>query len=355
MPRLRKPPKPTTHNADLGHLPTALTPRTAEKRWVVWKWTWRDKEGRWDKPPLQACNPKLAAKSNDSSTWGNYADAIAAVTAGRADGIGYMLADDNLGAVDLDHCVDLATGKIHAWAKREIDAANGAYVEVTVSGRGLRILGLGEGGELGRKWKILNATNGAAIEIYRRTNRYITISGKQILGGAELPNIDAVLDDIARRYDDAQTSKTTKSTIQHTWHSAELNNLIQNGAPKGTRSEIFAKVVWALANDGCTLGEIIQTLVAHPNGIAAKYTGRLEREVERCYRKWTIQTQSQPLRTKNPSGRIRQKNMNPSAHTAMHERLSWRWGSSADTTNSMTERWSVVILSISGLVSYPMR
>jgi hypothetical protein len=100
-----------------------------------------------------------------------------------------MLADDDLGAVDLDHCHDPKTGAIDAWAQKEIDAANGAYVEVTVSSRGLRILGVVAGGELGRKWKIPNTTTGATIEVYTRTNRYVRIRGAQKSGGAELPHM----------------------------------------------------------------------------------------------------------------------------------------------------------------------
>jgi hypothetical protein len=56
-----------------------------------------------------------------------------------------MLADDDLDAVDLDHCRDPHTGEVAEWAQAEIDAAN-SYAEVTVSGMGLRILGIGSGG-----------------------------------------------------------------------------------------------------------------------------------------------------------------------------------------------------------------
>jgi hypothetical protein len=49
---------------------------------------------------------------------------------------------------------------------------------------------------------------------------------------------------------------------------------------------MFAKVVWSLASSGETPKQITQKLAAHPSGIAAKYDGRLDREVERCYRKW---------------------------------------------------------------------
>jgi hypothetical protein len=283
------PAKPATIG-DPGNLPAALRPKTQQKRWVCWRWTWHEDKGRWDKPPLQACNPDLPAKSNDPTTWGGYTDAIAAVAAGKADGIGYMLADDELDAVDLDHCHDPETGTIDAWAQKEIDTANGAYVEVTVSGQGLRILGVGAGGELGRKWKIPNTTNGAAIEVYRRTNRYITISGAQISGGAELTDIDGVLDDIARRFD-TEKSQKPKPAIGLIEHGADIDALIATGAPPGIRSEMFAKVVWALATAGYSLDEIQGKLAAHPDGIASKYSGRLEKEVERCFRKWS---------TKNP-------------------------------------------------------
>jgi hypothetical protein len=33
--------KPKTHCGDLAHLPAALAPLTAERRWVVWPWELR--------------------------------------------------------------------------------------------------------------------------------------------------------------------------------------------------------------------------------------------------------------------------------------------------------------------------
>jgi hypothetical protein len=298
MPILR-PPKPATHNADLTNLPIALHSRTQERRWGVWSWRWTGK--KWDKPPLQACNPGRFAKSDDPTTWANYTDATAVVAAGRADGIGYMLADSDLNAVDLDHCRDPQTSEIDAWAQTEIDAAN-SYVEVTVSGTGLRILGIGSGGELHRKFKIPGTTNGAAIEVYRATNRYITITGAEISVGAELIDIDAVLDRIVERYTAPNTSISAKNSTNMSigadlrTHSADIDDLIRNGAPHGRRSEAFAKVVWALAAHGHSLEAIRQTLAANPNGIAGKYIDRLDREAERCYRKWLIANVRRPAK-----------------------------------------------------------
>ena len=51
---------------------------------------------------------------------------------------------------------------------------------------------------------------------------------------------------------------------------------------------MFSRVVWALATAGYSLDEIQGKLAAHPDAIASKYSGRLEKEVERCLRKWSI-------------------------------------------------------------------
>jgi primase-polymerase (primpol)-like protein len=171
------PPKPRTYTGNLQNLPKALLPLTEHPRWVCWSWELRD--GKWTKPPR---NPNTLdfAKSNAAATWGSYPDAVAMVEQGGADGIGFMLNGSDIGAGDLDHCCDPETGEIDDWARQAIAAANGAYVEITPSGTGLRILGTVSGSALHRKFKIPNTTNGAAqIETYRKTARFITITGAQ--------------------------------------------------------------------------------------------------------------------------------------------------------------------------------
>ncbi len=132
MPRSRPLPKPETHNGDLRNLPLALQPLTQFKRFVAWRWEWRQKEFKWTKPPRQPLTLDYG-KSNDPGTWGDYLDAVAAVEAGKADGIGLMLHGLKLGAADLDHCRDLLTGKIEPWAQAQIDSADGIYIEVSPS------------------------------------------------------------------------------------------------------------------------------------------------------------------------------------------------------------------------------
>ena len=93
--------KPHTYVADITQLPKALQHLTTLKRWVVWKWEPRTKKNGVEectKPPYQCAYPNTPAKSNNLSTWGMYEAAIAAVAAGLADGIGFMLKDCEVAA-----------------------------------------------------------------------------------------------------------------------------------------------------------------------------------------------------------------------------------------------------------------
>jgi primase-polymerase (primpol)-like protein len=182
--------KPKTFCGNLAHLPQALQPLTEQKRWVVWPWELRKGNSgkeKWTKPPRQARNPAYNARSNDPDTWGTYDEAVAAVAAGNADGIGYMLLGSGIGAIDLDHVAeDGDSGKLKRWAEQLQAEANGAYQEVTVSGGGLRIVGTASGPDVQRKFTFDRQT-GAGIELYRNTARYITVSGLEVGDCAELP------------------------------------------------------------------------------------------------------------------------------------------------------------------------
>src|SRR5262249_18061381 len=70
-------------------------------------------------------------------------------------------------------------------------------------------------------------------------------------------------------------------------------DLIKNGAPKGSRSDLFHSVVGHLCAQGLSEEEIFKKFKAHPNGIGAKFVGRLDKEVRRSYRKWQKQKQAQ--------------------------------------------------------------
>jgi hypothetical protein len=234
--------KPRTFNGDLEKLPVALERLTAEQRWLVWRWEQRrkksDEEVKWTKPPYMARFPKKHAMSNNPETWGTYADAIKAVKAGDADGIGFALLGSDVGAIDLDKCRDAATGEVADWAEELHAEAGEAYHEVTVSGEGTRILGTANGPENHHRF---NLGDGAGIETFRNAARYITISGNERGKCAGLP-LDDLIDALVARFKERkgrQKDRSPRSPETFDFNSAgpqsrDYDDLIRNGAPDGS-------------------------------------------------------------------------------------------------------------------------
>ena len=118
------------------------------------------------------------------------------------DGIGFALLGTPFDVVDLDHCLDSETGQPDTWAQVWLEQANGAYIERTPSGEGLRIITSSSPGakKLHRKWSVPDAREKAAIEIYRNCERYITVTGAQVGDCKKLPPSD-LLERIRAHYD----------------------------------------------------------------------------------------------------------------------------------------------------------
>jgi hypothetical protein len=267
------PDKPKTFCADLARLPSVLKPLTKQKRWLVWRWTWNG--SKWDKPPYQSKNLRKKAASNKPATWSSYAAAVKAVKDGKADGIGYVLTKSKIAAADLDDCRDPESGKLTPWAAQMVAEAQaiGAYVEVTVSGTGLRIIGLTVTGESFPK---LRLQDGGAIELYRRAIRYITISGLQIGNILKLPNIDALLNRTYQRYKPEYKSSNGKSDRKYPPASlAEIQAALD--ATPSDDYDVWFQVGCALCNelgeDGCDVFEAWSKK-------SAKY------EARQCANKW---------------------------------------------------------------------
>jgi hypothetical protein len=179
--------KPQTYNGDLGKLPAALEHLREQKAWVCWCWWWNGK--KWTKPPRRSNDPECNASSSDPDTWGTYERAVAQVHAGKADGIGFALKGRDIGGIDLDHCRDPETGAIDPRASEYLHRFPNAYVEATVSGKGLRILGTSTLASFAPKFKLPNEGNGAAVELFSNSNHYLTLSCNEITHCATLPPI----------------------------------------------------------------------------------------------------------------------------------------------------------------------
>jgi putative DNA primase/helicase len=164
---------PKTHSGDLADLPAALNPLIVRDQWVSWRWIRNGQ--KWTKPPFRADSPNQHAACNNAATWCPQHAAVAAVQAGQADGVGFVLTGTNIGAIDLDDCRDPDTGEIDSWAKEIVLAAPNAYCEVTVSGTGLRIIGIACGSAQHKRFAVNTGRPDAAIEVYRQATRYITV------------------------------------------------------------------------------------------------------------------------------------------------------------------------------------
>jgi putative DNA primase/helicase len=272
---------PKTYNGNLAEPPVALAPLFKQKRFVNWRWV--EKNGNWTKPPFQPARPGVYATNDKSDTWDTAWTAIGIVQAGMADGIGAALTGTSYCAIDLDHCHNPETGEIAPWAQAIVDRAPGAYVEVTVSGNGLRIIGVGAGPAAHHKFKIPNTLNGAGVEVYRKATRYITVSCQQLGQCERLTNIDDVIFHIISQY--GQNSQRQ----EHTADTDDVDALIRDGAPLGKRSEGFARAVWSRAGIGRGADAIELELRRYPTGIASKFLApkdRLRDEIDRCYKKW---------------------------------------------------------------------
>jgi hypothetical protein len=134
-------------------------------------WNYETRAGKPTKVPYRADQPSIRAKVNEPRTWNPFSMALAAVEDQRADGPGVVLGDRLVG-VDIDHCIDPATGEITESALtivRELDS----YTERSPSGTGLHILVKGDLPVGGRR------ING--VEMYA-DERYFTVTGAHLAG-----------------------------------------------------------------------------------------------------------------------------------------------------------------------------
>ena len=136
-------------------------------QWVCWRYVWRD--GRWTKVP---CKPDGGpASSTDPLTFSTFEACLRAYQSGGFDGIGFVSTpEDPFVLIDLDHVMP-PDSPMPDWAKSIVTTAirEGAYVETSVGGDGIHIIGKGPQGFKGRKAN--------QIEIYS-SGRFFTITGE---------------------------------------------------------------------------------------------------------------------------------------------------------------------------------
>jgi hypothetical protein len=277
-----------------------LAPLVERPQWAVWRWT--PKNGRWQKPPFMATALERHASVTDPSTWCDYNTALAAVQAGHADGISYVLTEaDPFAAIDLDHCRRPDTHSIDVWAQNLLDVSRHTYAEVTPSGEGCRIWGLtGDStNAVHRKFTLEIDGKPIAAELFRRTPKALTVTGYRLDTIRELTNIDRAFGwAIAwgeRRKAAAAEAAAASLINGHTFNGGgpghdidRIERIVREGPLGGNRSDTFHIVVGHYLGCGWTVERICEHLQQFPNGIAEKYIGqgRLLGEIERSARKY---------------------------------------------------------------------
>jgi hypothetical protein len=290
--------RPTTHQGDLAKLPRALAPLIERPQWAVWRWT-QSENGRWQKPPFMAMQPERHASTKDASTWSDYATALAAVQAGKADGVSYVLTeDDPYAAIDLDHCRDIDTRSIDVWAQNFLDSGRNTYSEVTPSGAGCRIWGFASGDTVHKKFTLEIDGRGVAVELFRRTRKALTITGCKLDTIRELTSIDRVVD-WGIVWGERRKAVATEAAVSINSNGFngngsgygvdQIEQIVREGAPVGkNRSDVFHAIVGHYLGCGWSAERILEHLQQFPDGIGSRYLreARLHREIARSASKY---------------------------------------------------------------------
>lgn len=170
-----EPPRPDALPFDPRPVPDTLTNLS---QWVAWRYQFDTERDEWTKVPVDIDTDGFA-KSTDPDTWTSFADAVAYHERSETDtdGIGFVVHDgDTVLGFDLDDVRDPDTGDLEAWADDVLDDVP-TYAEVSPSGTGLRLFGLGfvpDGGNRGD----VDAGDGH-LEMYD-SGRYLTVTGQRI-------------------------------------------------------------------------------------------------------------------------------------------------------------------------------
>jgi hypothetical protein len=278
-------------------IPDAFNGLSKKKIWTPWEKI-PNGDGTFGKKPVH--------RKNDPDDFVDLETAIRQQIRRGYDGIGIFFISRYVGAFDLDSCRNAETGDIKPWAIWILRKARkaGSYIELSPSGTGFHIVGLASGDKISRKFKVFNTKIGRkfnvkddlkkgkpqAIEIYRKSVDFLTITGDEIGHCTRLGNIDKLIDRIhglclpKPEISSPQLSPTRVRGSKRKLPD-QLLLLIATPFSKGERSEGFYRAVKWCQSYGYSAGDIVGLMRQYPGGVAAKYLSRLDAEVQRCYNK----------------------------------------------------------------------
>ena len=164
-------PKPVPLNVD--GIPKELR---AASRWVPWALVWKDngkRGGTWTKVPISAKSGR-PADCNDPRNWYSLRECLNAVATGKADGVGFSLANSEYVGFDLDDHRCPVAGKLSEYAQFVL-VTFPTYTETSASATGVKLIGKGQFPK-GTPKKV------AAIGIELFDRGFFALTGAAVLG-----------------------------------------------------------------------------------------------------------------------------------------------------------------------------
>ncbi|HML49722.1 MAG TPA: nucleoside triphosphatase, partial [Clostridia bacterium] len=184
----------------LQNIKTSPLPLDLREKALFCCWRLEERSGV-DKPTKVPYNPRTGGKaqSNNPTTFTTFA--IAEAAQGRYSGLGVGVFGD-LGAIDIDHCIDESGGMTEmAQDIVSVAVSSGAYVERSPSKTGIRILFWIPGFRYDRARYYVNC-RALGLEVYvaGSTNRFLTVTGDVLHGCESMPDFGPALQAILDRY-----------------------------------------------------------------------------------------------------------------------------------------------------------
>lgn len=155
-----------------SHVPDAMK---QANQWLAFRVTWNTQTEHFDKTPLNSSGQV----ENNHQGGESFATMLEYVKRNPNTVLGFFVRPPFIG-IDLDGCVNLETGDVEKWACEIIYDVK-SYQELSPSGKGIRIFGLGT--KPGKKSHI------GSVEIYTDA-RGLTVTGYPIPTSGELCNVD---------------------------------------------------------------------------------------------------------------------------------------------------------------------
>ena len=228
-------------------LPHALTELD---QWVLWRY--EDRHGRRTKIP---CQPDGGAASvSDSATWNSYAKVCEVRRQNESSfaGIGFVFtAHDPYAGVDLDNCFD-GSSELKPWACPLIERFSSTYMEVSPSGKGVKIFVKGRLPGRGKRKDL----GDHAIEVYDN-GRFFTVTG-QVLDGAprHIEDHQAEIENLYKEISGGRANKRFASKGQSAIPHEELHDtLVSYAGTMRRRGFSLESIELALWQENCAKGE----------------------------------------------------------------------------------------------------